>query len=65
VRLKHFLLLFTVQIMLSCSDDGGGKITARLVISDNHRYLAVENGDPFFWLDDTGWRLPGHHRWFI
>ena len=31
--------------------------TPGLVISENHRYLATENGDPFFWLGDTGWLL--------
>lgn len=27
------------------------------MISENGRYLATENGDPFFWLGDTGWLL--------
>lgn len=29
----------------------------RLRVSDNHRYLADQNGEPFFWLGDTGWAL--------
>ena len=30
-----------------------------LKVSDNHRYLMTEDGDPFFWLGDTGWLLFG------
>lgn len=30
----------------------------RLRVSDNQRYLQFENGQPFFWLGDTGWLLP-------
>ncbi|MBN2633648.1 MAG: DUF4038 domain-containing protein, partial [Bacteroidales bacterium] len=29
----------------------------QLRVSDNHRFLATEDGDPFFWLGDTGWLL--------
>lgn len=28
-----------------------------LRVSENHRYLVDENGQPFFWLGDTGWLL--------
>jgi hypothetical protein len=28
-----------------------------LKVSENKRYLVDENGDPFFWLGDTGWLL--------
>jgi hypothetical protein len=28
-----------------------------LKVSDNHRYLVKENGEPFFWLGDTAWEL--------
>src|SRR5438128_8560359 len=28
-----------------------------LRISSNHRFFTDENGDPFFWLGDTGWLL--------
>jgi len=33
-------------------------MTPWLKVSDNQRYLATENNDPFFWLGDTGWLLP-------
>jgi hypothetical protein len=29
----------------------------KLVVSGNGRYLQHENGEPFFWLGDTGWLL--------
>lgn len=29
-----------------------------LKVSDNQRYLQFDNGQPFFWLGDTGWLLP-------
>jgi len=29
----------------------------KLKVSENNRYLQFENGDPFFWLGDTGWLL--------
>jgi hypothetical protein len=32
-------------------------INGRLVVSSNGRFLQHENGVPFFWLGDTGWRL--------
>lgn len=30
----------------------------KLMVSENHRCLQLENGTPFFWLGDTGWLLP-------
>ncbi|MCH5235343.1 MAG: glycoside hydrolase family 140 protein [Muribaculaceae bacterium] len=29
-----------------------------LKVSDNHRFLCHSDGEPFFWLGDTGWLLP-------
>ena len=29
----------------------------RLEVSENHRFLITEDGDPFFWLADTAWEL--------
>jgi hypothetical protein len=29
----------------------------RLKVSENHRYLEHENGDPFLWIGDTAWEL--------
>jgi len=33
------------------------KKTEQLKISSNHRFFSNGNGDPFFWLGDTGWLL--------
>jgi hypothetical protein len=41
----HFLLLLLFKIT-----------TAQFAISDNHRYL-LKDGQPFYWLGDTGWEL--------
>ncbi len=30
----------------------------RLVVSPDGRYLQHENGEPFFWIGNTGWLLP-------
>lgn len=30
----------------------------KLMVSDNHRYIIHENGNPFFWLGNTSWLLP-------
>lgn len=29
----------------------------RIVVSENRRFLALEDGSPFFWLGDTAWEL--------
>jgi len=29
----------------------------RVTVSENHRFLATEQGEPFFWLGDTAWEL--------
>lgn len=44
-------------LLTSCVFDSSDEITPLLKISDNKRFLATENGDPFFWLGDTGWLL--------
>jgi hypothetical protein len=33
------------------------KVLPVLRVSENHRYLIDEKGNPFFWLGDTGWLL--------
>ncbi|MFO7670321.1 MAG: glycoside hydrolase family 140 protein [Bacteroidales bacterium] len=43
------------QVMVSCNEPQPGMPLVK--ISDNHRFLQDENGEPFFWLGDTGWLL--------
>ncbi len=31
--------------------------TPRLKVSENHRFLVTDQGEPFFWLGDTAWEL--------
>jgi hypothetical protein len=33
------------------------KINSKIIVSENGRFLQYENGEPFFWLGDTGWLL--------
>ena len=48
-------LLLVLQLM-ACNQDPQATLPL-LEVSDNHRFLMDENGDPFFWLGDTGWLL--------
>ena len=47
------LALLTVSAQAGKPWDNG-----KLRVSDNQRYLQFENGQPFFWLGETGWLLP-------
>ena len=49
-------ILFFV-LCFSCIPEKESKQSLRLQISENHRFLETENGEPFFWLGDTGWLL--------
>ena len=55
--MRSKLILLTLLLLLACNEDRAGKSTPWLRISQNSRYLTTENGDPFFWLGDTGWLL--------
>jgi hypothetical protein len=52
---KTFLLL--VLISITSINIYAQKNSDRIVVSPNHRFLQYENGEPFFWLGDTGWFL--------
>jgi hypothetical protein len=59
---KRILILsltlgFTACSMASLTSPTAGYPPQRLKVSDNHRFLQYENGQPFFWLADTGWLL--------
>src|SRR5689334_1535771 len=34
-----------------------GQAASSLKVSDNHRFLVKDNGQPFFYLGDTAWEL--------
>lgn len=54
-KLTISILLLTIGIQ--CAHQAMGQELPRLKIAPNQRYLMTENGDPFFWLGDTGWLL--------
>jgi hypothetical protein len=50
----HFVLALAIGAL------GGTGLAAPLPrprVSDNHRFLVTQDGQPFFWLGDTAWEL--------
>lgn len=63
-----FSLFLVAVLFSSCADQKNKTEKAQtkqeidsvfkpISISENHRYFVQENGDPFFWLGDTGWLM--------
>ncbi len=48
---------FICSLLLSCQMEEQSAELAPLRISENGRYMTLANGEPFFWLGDTGWLL--------
>lgn len=53
---KYVLINLVIFLLPSCSSETNNQLPL-LKISENNRYIQTENGDPFFWLGDTGWLL--------
>ena len=53
---KSVLISLVIFLLTSCGSETKKQLPL-LKISENNRYLQTENGDPFFWLGDTGWLL--------
>ncbi len=54
------LILVSFFVISSCSTSTKSSTNLpHLSVSEDHRYLQTEEGDPFFWLGDTGWLLFG------
>ena len=51
------LVAFTAVQLLAVTNISFASETRRLRVSDDGRHLVYENGDPFFWLADTGWEI--------
>ncbi|MFH1739877.1 MAG: glycoside hydrolase family 140 protein [bacterium] len=59
------MLLFIVLLLLSDipehaqaqKSDIRERMQRKVVVSENKRFLQYEDGEPFFWLGDTGWLL--------
>ncbi|MDE1193577.1 MAG: glycoside hydrolase family 140 protein [Arachidicoccus sp.] len=59
-RLRVFLLIPICGFLYCVSKPYEKKPASEiypLLISDNHRFFKTKNGDPFFWMGDTGWLL--------
>jgi hypothetical protein len=55
---KHLLLFILIfSLLTSLNAQEPAQKVCRLKISDNSRFISTENGDPFFWMGDTGWLL--------
>ena len=54
--MKSLLLFFPLLTLAVASSSFGGEMPS-LRVSDNHRFLVTESGQPFFWLGDTVWLL--------
>jgi len=53
--MRIFYLLVLLTFCLQC---GRKEMSMPLLaVSENQRFLITENGEPFFWLGDTGWLL--------
>lgn len=46
-----------VLLLVVLAAAGSAQKLPRLRVSDNHRFLVTETGQPFFYLADTGWEL--------
>jgi Protein of unknown function (DUF4038)/Putative collagen-binding domain of a collagenase len=54
--MKSWTLLALVAGLLFCTHRLRAQLP-RLRVSDNRRFLVTQDGQPFFWLGDTGWEL--------
>lgn len=55
---KFAAIIVGALFLFSCSPkNSANKKINLLKVSENGRFLAYDNGDPFFWLGDTGWLL--------
>ena len=57
MRNKIFLLLSVLACGIQHVPAQTTKMPEHISVSDNHRYLVDENGQPFFYLADTAWEL--------
>ncbi|TDS10302.1 glycoside hydrolase family 140 protein [Sphingobacterium paludis] len=54
---KKLLPILLAGALFSCTSEQDKQEIDVLKVSENGRYLTTANGDPFFWLGDTGWLL--------
>jgi hypothetical protein len=54
---KIIIIQFILVLFSCCNQNRQYHTGATLKISGNHRFLMYGDGNPFFWLGDTGWLL--------
>jgi hypothetical protein len=57
MQIKLPVILSFVLLFCCCTTVSDPDLPSQLRVSENRRFLVKENGDPFFWLGDTGWLL--------
>ncbi|MEO7270776.1 MAG: glycoside hydrolase family 140 protein [Vicinamibacterales bacterium] len=57
ILLAGFLLALVSPSLATMAQPTAPRPLPRLRVSDNHRFLVTERGDPFFWLGDTAWEI--------
>lgn len=55
-RLSGFIAILTI-VLFACNSQKETAGLQKLKVSENGRYLVTADGEPFFWLGDTGWLL--------
>ena len=56
--MKKLMMILSLVLLTVSAQAGKPWDNGKLRVSDNQRYLQFENGQPFFWLGETGWLLP-------
>jgi len=56
-KLNMVLFLVVAGFLFSSFSNKNESKTPQLRVTENHRYLMDSEGNPFFWLGDTGWLL--------
>ncbi|WP_374163398.1 glycoside hydrolase family 140 protein [Arcticibacter sp. MXS-1] len=59
MRVTYLVVLLAVLFTACSTERKAEQTTGKLKVSENGRFLIKENGEPFFWLGDTGWLLFG------
>lgn len=55
--MKNLILLFLSVMSIANQLQSQPKSVSLLKVSENGRFIETEDGEPFFWLGDTGWLL--------
>ena len=56
--MKKILIILSLALLTVSAQAGKPWDNGKLRVSDNQRYLQFENGQPFFWMGETGWLMP-------